>query len=302
MTRTIARFRTGIIAIFVVVFLSAPGCKTKRVTQKSPLINLSESTILEQMQISEFRYDQLSAKIAVSIESDQHNGQFKINLRMSEDSLIWMSIVPALGIEAARALVSRDSLKFIDKLKDKYYVGEFSFLDTLIQYSTEFGFLQNLLVGNPIEINADEKYVPVTDELYYVLQTKNPRKLRKALDLSKKARTPDTSMTDVVKERKYIRALDKFEGEDLVIKRYYVRALDFRVARTVIEDLELRRTVIVNHSNFEDVAGMQFPMETVLQVQTPDQSATFRLRFSRVRTEVDQSYPFKIPASYDPIR
>ena len=298
----IARSKALPIAIFIAILLFTPGCKTKRVTQKSPLINLNEATILEQLKASEFHFDELSAKIAVSIESDKHNGQFKINLRMAEDRLIWMSIVPALGIEAARALINEDSLKFIDKLKNKYYVGEFSFLDTLIQYNTEFNFLENILVGNPIEISPDEKYVPVTDELYYVLQTKSPRKLRKALDLPRKARTPDTTLTDVVKERKFYRALDKFEGEDLIIKRYYVRALDFRVARTIIEDLELHRTVIVDYSNFEDVGGMKFPMETVLQVQTPDQSATFRLRFSRVRTETDQSYPFKIPDSYEPIR
>lgn len=302
MITSIARSKALPVAIFIAILLSAPGCKTKRATQKSPLINLSESTILEQLEASEFHYDQLSAKIAVSIESEKYIGQFKINLRMAEDSLIWMSIVPALGIEAARALVSGDSLKFLDKLKNEFYVGEFSFLDTLIHYTTEFTFLENLLVGNPIEISPDEKYIPVTDELYYVLQTKNPRKLRKALDLPKKARTPDTTMTEVVKERKFFRALDKFEGEDLVIKRYYIRALDFRVARTIIEDLEFHRTIIVDHSNFEDVGGKKFPMETVLQVQTPDQNATFRLRFTRVRTETNQSYPFKIPNSYEPIR
>lgn len=294
--------RYAVMMALLTVLAVMTGCKTKRVTQKSPLVNLSESAILKQLEASKFRYSELSAKASVSVEGQKANGQFKINMRMAEDSLIWMSIVPALGIEAARAMVSPDSLKFIDKLKDKYFVGKYDFLDTLIQYETQFDFLENILIGNPIEINPEEKYVSVTDELYYVLQTKNPRKLRKALDLTGKARTPDTALTDVVKERKYQRALEKFEGEDLVIKRYYIRAQDFRVARTIIEDLEMNRTVILNHSDFELVGDVNFPMKTELRIETPNQTATFELRYSRVRVGRDLSFPFKIPEAYDPIR
>lgn len=292
----------NIILLVLSVAVLTTGCKTRRVIEKSPLVKLSESVILEQVEAAAFDYRTLNAKVAVNISSEEANGSFKINLRMAEDSVIWMSIVPALGIEAARALITKDTLKFIDKLKDRYYVGEYSFLDTLVQYNTEFSFLENLLIGNPLEILPSEKYTSVTDDLYYVIQTKNPRKVRKALDLSKKPQAPDSTLSDIVKEKKFQKALEKFEDEDLVIKRYYIRAADFRVERTIIEDLLLQRTVILDYDNFEPVNGTPFPMSAHMRVTTPKETATFEIDYSRIRVNEPQSYPFKIPDKYEPLR
>ncbi len=36
------------------------------------------------------------------------------------DSAVWVSVIPALGIEMARALLTPDSLKLMDKLHDQY--------------------------------------------------------------------------------------------------------------------------------------------------------------------------------------
>ena len=37
-------------------------------------------------------------------------GTFTLNVRMARDSVIWMSISPALGVEAARVLLTPDSV------------------------------------------------------------------------------------------------------------------------------------------------------------------------------------------------
>jgi len=279
------------------------SCKTKRVLTKSPLLPLSEKAIIAQIQANTFDFSTISAKLDVSVLTEKENRSFKVNMRVEADSAIWMSITPALGIEAARALVSEDSLKFIDKLSDKYYLGDYRALDSLFGYEAQYDFLENLLVGNPIQILEDEKYQSVVDELYYVIQTKNPRKVRKAVDLSFKPSMEDTLQieTEVVKRKKLDKAFEKLEEEDLVIKRFYVRADNFRIEKVIIEDLLTQRSFRVEYADFAKLEGNSFANDITIFIDTPKESGKFELSYSRIKVNEPQSYPFKVPSKYEPL-
>lgn len=286
--------------IFLIPVMFA-ACKTKRALERSPLLPLNEKAILDQLEKNEFEFKTLSAKLSSGIETSEQNRSFKINLRIQADSAIWLSITPALGIEAARAVISIDSLKFIDKLDDKYYLGNYEMLDSLFGYAGEYGFLENLLVGNPIQITEEEKYVAIVDDLHYVIQTKNPRKVRKAVDLSLKPSPEDTLDTRIVKEKKLRKAVEKYSEDDLVIKRYYIRADDFRVEKCIVEDLLTQRSFRVEYDDFELVKGVPFAHEISIFIETPKETGRFELSFSRLKTDEPQSYPFKVPSKYEPL-
>jgi len=291
------------IFFLLILLLVISGCKTKRVLTKSPLLPLSEKAIIAQLEANAFEFSTLSAKLDVSAVTETENRSFKVNMRVAADSAIWMSITPALGIEAARAMVSEDSLKFIDKLSDKYYMGDYRALDSLFGYEAQYDFLENLLVGNPIQILEDEKYQSVVDELYYVIQTKNPRKVRKAVDLSFKPSLGDSLQieTEIVKRKKLDKAVEKLEDEDLVIKRFYVRADNFRVEKVIIEDLLTQRSFRVEYADFMEVEGYSFAHDITVFIDTPKETGKFELSYSRLRRNIPQSYPFKIPSKYDPL-
>jgi len=290
--------------IFLVVFAAVTGCKTRRVTQKSPLVNVSSNFVLDQVIQSEFEFETINAKLNVDIEAPDQSSSFKINLRSRSDSLIWMSITPALGIEAARMLILPDTLKYIDKLKKEYFIGDYSLLDSVFRYETKFLFMENLLIGNPVELLPEEKYTATVEGLNYVLQTKVKRKVKKAFDISKKDMLEDTLYTDldVVKEKKFEKAVDKLSEDDLIIKRYYVRASDFRISRTIIDDVLYKRTIIIDYNKFEDLEGIPFPREIVITATTPKETTRFDIEYSRIRTNETQSYPFKIPSKYQPLQ
>jgi len=293
----------NLIFFLLISLLVLSGCKTKRVLTKSPLLPLSEKAIIAQLEANMFEFSSLSAKLDVNAETEKENRSFKVNMRVEADSAIWMSITPALGIEAARALVSEDSLKFIDKLADKYYLGDYRALDSLFGYEAQYNFLENLLVGNPIQILEDEKYQSVVDELYYVIQTKNPRKVRKAVDLSFKPSMEDTLQieTQVVKRKKLDKAFEKLDEEDLVIKRFYVRSDNFRVEKVIIEDLLTQRSFRVEYDDFLEIEGYSFAHDITIYIDTPTESGKFELSYSRIKLNEAQSYPFKVPSKYEPL-
>ncbi len=293
---------TRLILIALISTLLITGCKTRRAVEKSPLFPLSENALLELVDYNSFQYESMSSKLSVYSSTPDQKGSFKVNMRMEKDSVIWMSITPALGIEAVRVLIEPDSLMYINKIKNQYFTGGYSSIDTLLQYATKFEFLENLLVGNPVEIEPDEKYTTIVDDLFYVLQTKVKRKLKKAVDIAIKPNKKDSIYGDIVKQKKFEKATEKLSDEDLIVKRYYIRASDFRISRVNIDDLQYGRSVEISYSNFETHNGTPLPLNIDIRVTTNTDTSIIEIEHSRIKVNESQSYPFKIPGSYEPIR
>lgn len=293
--------RKATLFLIVATALSVMSCKTRRAVEKSPLFPLSESALLDLVDQNAFEYKSLSSKLSVSANTPAQKGSFKVNMRMQKDSVIWMSVTPALGIEAVRVFIQPDTLMFINKMKDQYFAGGYSSIDTLLQYATKFEFLENLLVGNAVEIEPNEKYNSVVHELYYVLQTKVKRKVKKAVETSIKPSKRDSVYGEVLKPKKFDKVAEKLDDQDLIVKRYYIRASDFRISRVNIDDLLYGRFVEISYSNFESFEGQVLPLKISIDVRTSTETSNIVIEHSRMKINESQSYPFKIPSSYEPI-
>lgn len=284
------------------IFLTLSGCKVRRAVEVSPLFPLSENALLMLVDQTKFEYSTLSSKLSVSASMPDLTGSFKANLRMEKDSAIWMSFTPALGIEAVRALIRPDTLMYINKLKNQYFTGSYSEIDSMLQYTTEFEFLENILVGNAVEIAPDEKYVTYVDELSYVLQTKVKHKIKKSVDVNIKQAVRDSAYGEVVKPRKFEKAAEKFPDDELIVKRYYIRASDFRISQVNIDDLLYGRSIKIKYDKFEDLDGQSFPKQINILVKTPGETTELEIEHSRIKIDEPQTFPFKIPDNYTSVR
>src|SRR5207253_1686290 len=83
---------------------------TKPVDETGKLDFKSGRVLSDKMKENEFHYDYLSTKFSADANIDGNNNSFEVTLRAKKDSVIWMSISPALGIEAARILITCDSV------------------------------------------------------------------------------------------------------------------------------------------------------------------------------------------------
>ncbi|GEM_PF-1860640 len=286
------------LCFLLVLLAGASACKTKRVVERSPLINISTNSLLDLVDANNFDFKSLSGKLSVNSSSELHSGAFKVNMRIAKDSAIWLSVTPALGIEAARILIDQDSVKFIDKLKSQYFVGGIDAMDTILAYAAGYPFLENLLIGNPVEINPEDKYTSFVDGLNYVLQTKSKRKLRKAVDLKSPRTATDSVFAEVLRAKKYEKVTRKYSEDDLILKRYFIRPGDFKVETILIDDILLNRALKIYYSRFEVVDGIAFPMQIKIEMSTTEGTSTFDLEYTRIKTNEAQSYPFKIPDKY----
>lgn len=106
-------------------------------------------------------FQTFSSRMKVHYEgSDGKDYEFNAFIHIKKDSMIWVSINAALGIEAFRLLITPDSVKILDKLKKIARLRSVSFLQEEVHLPVDFRTVQDLLMGNPI-------YLDTTNILFY---------------------------------------------------------------------------------------------------------------------------------------
>ncbi|WP_040626221.1 DUF4292 domain-containing protein [Mucilaginibacter paludis] len=88
------------------------------------------------------------AQAKLDINGDSHD--VTMNVRIKKDHQIWVSITAVLGIEVARALITPDSIKLMNKLEATYLKKPFSYVYTYTSRQINYKTLESLLIGNAV--------------------------------------------------------------------------------------------------------------------------------------------------------
>ena len=80
--------------------------------------------LFSEMEKNKFHFNTLVCKASVDAKTPKLSTGFSANIRIKKDSAIWVSISPALGIEVMRAVLTKDSVKFVDRINKRYYIGD----------------------------------------------------------------------------------------------------------------------------------------------------------------------------------
>src|SRR5699024_5265047 len=82
-------------------------------------------------------------------------------IRMREDSAIWLSIRPLLGIEMMRILITPDSIKLHNNLKNRRIERSISDITEVLHIPFDFSVIQSLIVGNMNTVPTQVKLLKV---------------------------------------------------------------------------------------------------------------------------------------------
>ena len=112
-------------------------------------------SILDDVSKNTIDYKTFTAKINADYSgADGKNYNLNVNLRMYKDSAIWISANAILGIEAMRLLVTKDSVKMLDKINKTYTERSLSYLQEVSDLPLDLKTLQDLLIGNPVFLDS----------------------------------------------------------------------------------------------------------------------------------------------------
>ncbi len=101
-------------------------------------------------------YTTFNAKIDVDYV-DAEGKKYNVNsyVRIYKDSVIWVSVTGAFGIEGLRAYITPDSVKLLDKQNKLYIARSVSYLQEVTELPLDMASLQDLLVGNPVFLDSN---------------------------------------------------------------------------------------------------------------------------------------------------
>lgn len=112
--------------------------------------------VLAKMNAQHIDFTTFSAKLDVDyVGSDGKKENVNAKLQMYKDSIIWVSITGLLNIEGVRAIVTRDSVKILNKLDKKYTARSVAYLQEVSGLPLDLPALQDLLLGNPVFIDTN---------------------------------------------------------------------------------------------------------------------------------------------------
>lgn len=151
--------------LYIILFVSifAYSCKSKKqlvkttapiektdtiVTVKTPDSNPVKT---ETYQFKNIEWNTFTAKVDIDVNTSAISlpiSNFSGTLRMKKGEYVWLSVsVPFLG-EQARVLVTRDSLKVLNKFNKCYILADYAYIQKFSNVPFSLEKLQSALIGN----------------------------------------------------------------------------------------------------------------------------------------------------------
>lgn len=275
------------LALLAVVFTS---CKSKKTVASQPIANVDTTVekcrmefktgkaLSKRMNDSELDYMYASAKFSCELTIDGEEHSFNVSVRCRKDSVIWLSI-SKLGIDAARVLITRDTVKFTMGLTEKkYFIGDFSYINQMLHADLDYDMLQGLLFGNSAAFyDDDDKLKPGRDKntCQYFLSTVRKRHLKK---ITNGTETPSESYQTV-----------------------WLDPTTFKIVTLEFDDVKEKRKFNATYSDFKPVDKYLAPFK-LLYIITAEKNIKAEISYSRISINEQQTFPFKIPPSYERIQ
>ncbi|WP_114749201.1 DUF4292 domain-containing protein [Pleomorphovibrio marinus] len=123
----------------------------------------SSDTVMDEFEPNYLDFNYLSARGKVMIED--RNGKITkgtLNIRAKKDSILWFSLSPGLGIEAARGVMTHDFIKIRDRINGNTIDMDYDTFRKNYGVSLTLALAQNLLFANiPHEFSLRDRMVRV---------------------------------------------------------------------------------------------------------------------------------------------
>ena len=292
--------------LYILSILTLVSCNNaKRIAEGKPLRQREPTAILKQSEKASLEWNWLGLKLDADINANGNKDSFTLNVRMCKDSAIWVSLTPALGVEAARVFMTPDSVKMISKvpLNKFVYEGDYSDFQKSLGVPLDFYSMQEIFSGVPLGIDPYyDRFLSNIDGNEYVLIERFPRKISKllgGLDEKELSLNPDSALSIFMDDRRANRVINRTHEEDLLIKRYWFDGLTYHPTKDLFNDLNSGLTLMVTRSGDEEHRQGYLPTNTHIKAFGKDVDIDAKIEVKRSRVDREYDLPFDPPEDYE---
>ena len=226
---------------------------------------------------NEFDFNWLTAKANVESNIDGKEESLDIKLSIKKDSAMLISIRYILGLEVAKLLITKDSVKFVNDIGKNYFKGDFIYINELLSADIDFELLQAVLFGNSADFSDEEtKLKPITDRknCRYLLSTERKRKFKKIQN-----------------------------GAEIksAMQTLTLNPDNFKILSNEFVDPLANRSFVANYSKFTSKDSVFAPYHVDIDI-VAQKKASLKIDYVRIEKNSPQKLSINIPAKYDNVQ
>ena len=154
------------IALYLFCIVLASSCVTKNVAE----VNLSippknAKELIAKVNSKNKSPEWLALKGKVSLMPEKDNEvSLGISIRVRKDSLVWASVTAPFGIELFRAVLTKDSVYYINRTNKTYFVKPIAHISKIIKTDIAFNKIQEMIMANPKIVKKKYSFDKINDD------------------------------------------------------------------------------------------------------------------------------------------
>lgn len=270
--------------------------------------NIRPAKLYKSIDENSFDYNNLTLKFSAEVFNQESSETFSAIARIKKDSIIWLSL-RSYNIEGARVCITRDSVKYLNRIDNTYHQGDFSFLTERFNIDIDYITLEHILTNNFFFYPATEDtaktvsdFKQCDDSIYHCMSSISRRKFTKYYVDDK---GPERIERKIERESQDStgRLFNRSESDDLIYQTIKVVPELYRVRSIYIENYVQQESLYVLYDKQVMVNSQFFPHEISLELFTPKFETKVVLHIESVTVNnTDMSFPFKIADKYKEIK
>ena len=247
--------------IFCLVLFSS--CKTHHIASGGHIrISKSDTTAINDeaakyIQLANdnrIPYDWFATRIKVEYSDDRQSQDFTAVVRMRRDSIMWVSLQGPFGIEGARILITRDTIKLVNKLSNEYLCQPISYLSNILPMQTDMTLLQDFILGYYMQFAGTAQDYRGLEDSLHLIQAESPQMRYRA--------------------------------------RLYPQ--NYTLAKSLLTDKMIKQEMSITFGGYTTEQGRPFSAERTIDLKQGSKSFNLHLSYTKIRVNEPLAFPFDV--------
>ena len=281
--------------VYTILLISLFSCSTIKeikpeVKTEVKLAPISRTKLVKLIRDSSLKFESIKLKkLSIKINDNGKINKYKGSMRVIKDSSIWISLNAALGIEAVRLVLTKDSVYFLDRYHKEYYKGGYEFLEDKVGVDLNYTIIQSLLFNNLINYEAQtantkiKKFNSTINDGQYVLKSMRERKLNRKIKQAE-------------------RRLNKHKLFSVIYQENFINPETFRVNKINIKEIYRNWLIDVSYSHFSRNKNKLFPKQVLFDYKSLSSKISVKMNYYGLSFTNKIGLPFRIPSNYESIK
>jgi hypothetical protein len=262
--------------ISIMIFMLALGsCKSGKIAVRDPRpeVPLEDKQLISLFEGEIYRFSTFKGRrTELEILMNGSTLKTRATIAIHRDSLIVVSIVPALGYEIARMICTVDSVLIISRTDKTYALNSFGEISRHYRVPVDFGGLQSILLN----------------EVFLYGKDKANRRFEKNISTNKTS---------------YLFLIEAFSGDHKASSQGYEFDPGILRARAMyLRDHTITAGMNIKYEGFEDIEGVVFPRSLDIDMNDAVSRIALRLKYGSIEFDQPVNANFKFPAGYSRIK